>query len=197
MTGHRLEAADCEAVADLHLRCFPDSAVARLGTEYVLSFYRYLCRSVCEHGFVHRDQDHRVDGACVLSSAPWSLNRRLWAHTPLAPRLCRRIGSDAATLLAALSPSLGAIRFVDATGARAALRVPEIILIFVDARRRRLGIGAELLRRAEARLGRDSHPVYAARTRDDPADPAWSFYRASGFVARGGSKRFHVWEKTR
>ena len=191
-----LGVADHEQLAALHANCLPDSAVARLGADYARSFYRYLSHSRRERAFAHHDSNQRLDGACILSFEPWSLNRRLWLNTSLAVRLCQRIGRDAGALWTALSPLPGASRFVSRGGGLQALSGPELILLYVEPAGRRQGVGTHLLGQVEALLRADSQPTYVARTREDPTDPAWSFYRASGFHEVGHSDRFRVWEKT-
>ena len=189
--------ADRRWLAVLHRDCLPDSAVAELGERYAERFYRYIGASEREHAFLHRDAAGAIDAACVVSLDPRGLNRRLWRRTPLVPRLARMAAAGRyRSLASALSPFPRAHRFEDASGASLRLDAPEIVLIFVEAGRRRRGIGLGLLDRARAWLRAGGHRRCLARTLDDPRNRAAEFYRAAGFELRGRSPRrgFQVWE---
>jgi len=152
---------------------------------------------VQEHAFLHRDATGAIDAVCVVSLDPRGLNRCLWRRTPLPWSLLRSSGARGRRSLAsALSPFPRAHRFEDAGGASLRLDAPEIVLIFVEAGRRRRGIGLGLLDRARAWLRAGGHRRCLARTLDDPRNRAAEFYRAAGFELRGRSRRrgFQVWE---
>ena len=185
------------SLAALHRECLPDSAVAELGERYAESFYHYIGASAREHVFLNRDSRGDVDAACVFSLESTSLSRRLWCSTPLISSVVR--GPQAATrrsLASALSPFPRAHRFENDSGVSLPFDAPEIILIFVEARRRRRGLGRGLLDRGRAWLRASGHHRCLARTRDDPQNRAADFYRAAGFEFRGRSLRrgFQVWE---
>ena len=189
--------ADRRRLAALHCGSLPDSAVAELGERYAERFYRCIGASEREHAFLHRGAAGAIDAACVVSLDPRGLNRRLWCRTPLVPHLARMAAAGRCRSLAsALSPFPRAHRFEDAGGASLRLDAPEIVLIFVEAGRRRRGIGFGLLDRARAWLRAGGHRRCLARTLDDPRNRAAEFYRAAGFEFRGRSRHrgFQVWE---
>lgn len=188
-----LTAADFRRLAALHLRCLPDSLVSRMGERYAGSFYRYVARSGREHLLVEREAGEIV-GACVISSDPDSLNRRLIVGSGLV----------AAALTRVHRLPLGAIvRESLASDARPAdprpAGWPELILIFTDPAGRGRGVGTRLMSRSEELVGQHGHRGFWLKTLDDPANRALDFYRGRGMSPSGRlsvhGRPFQVWVK--
>jgi GNAT superfamily N-acetyltransferase len=175
--GDVLSAADCAALAALHVQCLPDSLVSQLGRRYAAAFYRYVSRSPRELVLVEREGT-AVAAGCVLSSSPATLTRRLALRTPLLPWAVLHI----ATVLKALWPSRGR---TPAPHDELPHGMPEVLLIFTDPAARGRGRGAALLGRCEEFLIGRGCGAYGVRTVDDLGNAALRFYAKQGFVACG------------
>ena len=188
---------DIANLAELHISCFKDSLVGALGEVYVRRFYDYVTTSEKEFVAVERDRQGRIIATAVLSLEPVTLNRRLLLHTPLLPRLLRRIPSVLAMLLSTATRS-----WRTPTNSRAyppATR-PELILILTAPAHRSKGLGGALIRQIERRLEALNVSEYEVRTLADPQNAALRFYRRLAFVPAGHAFRlgtcFQVFTRT-
>ncbi len=182
--------ADLARLADLQVRCLPESLISLFGHSYTRRFYRYAARSDLETVFCARIHDTVVGGG-VLSYAPATLTRRLLTATPLL-------------LWAPVIPWRAPLR-------RAALDmlrdkhgempdgVPELLLIFTAPEVRGQGVGRAVLERCARTVEDAGHDRYVVRTTTDPESATVKFYLAAGFRAAGrlthAGQDFSVYEK--
>jgi GNAT superfamily N-acetyltransferase len=193
VVADRLAPRDVALLARMHVEALPESLVTLVGERYARAFYRHLGASVAELVLLERDAAGALVGACIVSTEPATLSRRLLVRTPLAlmaPLALHRL------------PLGGLVR--GALGGRDAAAPaqpdgPEILLVFTVPERRGSGVGARLLARAETLLAERGFRRLLVKTRDDPANRALGFYEREGFVRRASvtklGKRLVLFEK--
>jgi ribosomal protein S18 acetylase RimI-like enzyme len=187
----RAGAGDLAPLAALHRACLPDSILSALGDAGVRRYYAFALGSPHEHVLVVREGapgGEQAVAGCVLSTAPGTMLVRFARHAPAAlvrelagalarsGRLRRRIGARLAEAVAARPPSAPAL--------------PEVTQIFTDPALRGRGLGAILLRGAEAALRQAGHRAYCIHTLRDDNDAGIRFYRREGFSAIGTTRSF-------
>ena len=149
----QLTSADCRGLADLHIRCLPDSLVSKLGRRYAEAFYRYIARSRQEFAFVHREAG-QILSACILSLSPKTLDRRLVTGTSLlffaALRMLRLpMGKPVTKPMPQKRLSAGG---APGDGGTALDSAPEVILLYTAAESRNRSLGSAVLERCESFL---------------------------------------------
>ena len=202
----RADGGDVARLAALHRACLPESILSALGEGGVARYYAFALASPEEHVFVVRGSGAApvTDGGraagpahdplaagLVLSLAPGTLLRRFALASPAAlarelaaalagaPRLRRRMFARLAEAARGL-----------ADRAPAAPALPEVTQIFTDPARRGQGLGARLLRAAEAALQAAGHRAYCIHTLRDDNDAGIRFYRREGFTEAGTTQSF-------
>jgi GNAT superfamily N-acetyltransferase len=164
-----------EQLSQLQVEILPRSLISRLGRRYARHFYRYAAKSSLE-AVSWRERRGRVQGGCVLSLSPHTLNRRLAMRTPLIVWLVAR---------AARLPWRVLLRAAVGVAPGTADELPEVILVFVAPGERSRGIGAELLADCERHLAGHGVRDYIVKTFDEEGHPALRFYLRQGFVEHG------------
>ncbi|HUC67945.1 MAG TPA: GNAT family N-acetyltransferase [Stellaceae bacterium] len=177
----RLSTASLERVAALHADALPSSLVTILGMPFVREFYRFVARSPLERLVLCGEGD-AITGACVLSLAPATLERRLAGATRMLLWMVARLPQLPLRALAR-----DALRRTPRPpgSAPTGRNAPELILIFTDAHARGQGQGAELIAAVEAFLRARGDRRYLIRTFDQEDHAAVRFYRRHGFVDAG------------
>ncbi len=184
----RAAGSDVAGLAALHRASLPGSILSALGDAGVRRYYAFALGSPHEHVLVVRLGDAPAAG-CVLSTAAPTMLGRFARHAPAAlarelagalagsGRLRRRLGARLAE----------AVRGVTAPAAPA---LPEVTQIFTDPAHRGRGLGAVLLRAAEACLRAAGHRAYCIHTHRDDNDAGIRFYRREGFSQAGTTRSF-------
>lgn len=176
--------ADVARLAALHRACLPGSILSALGDAGVARYYRFALASPVEHVLVARGEPGVVAG-CVLSTAAPTL---LWRFARAAPAALVR---DLAGALASRRVRRRfRARLVEVAGRGAPLALPEVTQIFTDRDRRGGGVGAALLRAAEAMLRDGGHRAYCVHTLRDDNDAGIRFYRREGFTPTAATRSF-------
>lgn len=195
-----LSREDVATLGHLHLETLPASLVTKLGFAYAESFYRYIARSKQEVLFIFRlDSRGPIAGACALSIAPATLERRLTVGSCLIPALavrplvlldCFLSRAEPPRSLAAIGRSLPS----DLAGC------PEVVAIFTARSVRGRGVGASLLGAVESYLREKELSRYYVKTIDAPDNHAVQFYLDNGFLLRARyskyRKVFQIFDKT-
>lgn len=188
----RAGAGDLARLAALHRACLPDSILSALGGAGVRRYYAFALASPHEHVLVVREGapgGEQAVAGCVLSTAAGTMLVRFARHAPAA------LAHELAGALARsgrLRRRIGA-RLVEAVGSRStpsAPALPEVTQIFTDPALRGRGLGAVLLRGAEAALRQAGHRAYCIHTLRDDNDAGIRFYRREGFSAIGTTRSF-------
>jgi GNAT superfamily N-acetyltransferase len=169
-----LRQPDIARLAKLHVTTLPRSMVSRLGLSYARSFYRYLARSLQELIFLERDREGSIMGACVLSLAPDSLERRLLFGTFLWTRALFNFRKMPwSELLSKAAPQAS----VELAGEK-----PELLIIFADPAHQSMGIGTRLVALCERALLIRSVRSYRVKTENRNDNRALQFYDRNGFA---------------
>lgn len=164
-------------IARLHRRALPGSLLSALGQRAVEAYYGFVNGSAQEVLFVEQDAG-KVLGACVLSYAPASLNRRFFVSRPLAMGWTLLAGMLAS---AAVRAAVAAM-FREAGQPESVANWPEVVQLFTAEDARGRGIGKRLLARAEERLADGGVHGYFVRTEAASDNAAIGFYERQGFV---------------
>ena len=165
--------ADFARLAELHVESIEDSLPALLGERFARGLYRFFSASDQEFIFIERIEE-RVEGACVVSLAPATLNRRIAVST-------------FATLLPAAMWSL-----LTRSDFRALLwktlrdpvgeeKAPEITYVFVSPVLRGRRLGQRLIEQVDTALQERGLSGYYVKTLTDPGNRAVQFYEQNGF----------------
>jgi ribosomal protein S18 acetylase RimI-like enzyme len=165
------------------LACLPGSILSALGGAGVARYYRFALASPVERVLVARAEG--VVAGCVFTTAASTL---LWRFARAAPAALAR---DVAGALASrhVRRRLRA-RLVELARGGAAPALPEVTQIFTDPTRRGGGVGAALLRAAEAALREDGPRAYCVHTLRDDNDAGIRFYRREGFAPTATTRSF-------
>ena len=168
-----LTEADLARLAALHVASIDDSLPALLGARFTRGLYRFFSASEHELLLVERVEG-RIEGACVVSFAPATLERRIaratfWSLLPAAARAVLTRAEFRALLLHTLRGPAGEEK------------APEITYVFVSPVLRGRELGKRLVERVAAALSEREVSGYHVKTLDDPANRALRFYEQNGF----------------
>jgi ribosomal protein S18 acetylase RimI-like enzyme len=189
---------DLRPLAALHRACLPESILTALGAAGVARYYALAIGSPEERVLVVRGggPGGPLVAGCLLSLAPHTLLRRFALRAPgalarelagglvssdaLRRRLVARLGEAAR----ASTPGLSGLPPGLPPG------LPEVTQIFTDPGQRGQGLGAKLLRAAEAQLRELGQVAYCVHTLRDANDAGIRFYRREGFTEAGTTRSF-------
>jgi len=194
----RAETGDIRELAVLHRACLPGSILSELGDDGVARYYAFALASAHEHVFVVRGGAPAPAGGppkliagCVLSTSVATLLRRFALGAPgaLARELAGELFASGRLRRRMLSRLGEAARGIaDRTPAAPAL--PEVTQIFTDPAARGQGLGASLLRAAEAAVQAAGYRAYCIHTMRDDNDAGIRFYRREGFFVTETTRSF-------
>lgn len=183
--------ADVARLATLHVRSIDDSVPALVGEGFARRLYAFLAASERELLLVER-VDGRVEGACVVSFAPASLQGRIARAHPTA------LVRAALTKPAFRSFLWQRLRHAFAGGVEPE-KAPEISYIFSAPESRSRQLGRRLIEQVDDALRGRNVARYYVKTLDDPANRAIEFYERNGFerigVREEGGRRFVEFHK--
>ena len=169
---HPMSRADVPAVIAQQHACLRGSIVTELGDRFLTRFHAAALEHPATRAFVAREQE--LIGFAIGTIDVHAFNR--FVKPRVLPALVRALLSPRGLMLAP--------RFVGSIVERKPQpHIPaELLLLAVDERARRQGVGRRLLAALEEDFARDGVAVYrvAVRTR---LDDARRFYRAVGFDA--------------
>ena len=197
VTAAAAEPGDVARLAALHRACLPASILSALGDAGVARYYAFALASPHERVFVVRasradtGELHAVAG-CVLSTAANTLLRRFALHAPaaLARELARALAGGGRLRRRMRARLAEAARAIAAPRSNEAPPLPEVTQIFTDPAQRGRGLGASLLRAAEAALRAAGQRAYCIHTLRDDNDAGIGFYRREGFSTTGTTRSF-------
>ncbi|MBI3494204.1 MAG: GNAT family N-acetyltransferase [Acidobacteria bacterium] len=166
--------ADVGAIIDLQMAFLEGSIVTRLGKPFLAAFHHAALGHPSTRAFVATDADGKLGGFAVASVDVAAFNshtkrRVLWplVQALLTPRGMRLMWRFARSLVEPdPEPYMPA----------------ELLLLVVDARYRRRGLGQQLLAAIEQAFARDGVSRYRVAVRSQLA-VARAFYLATGFEA--------------
>lgn len=170
---------DRDELAMMHLRCLPDSAVARLGVSFTAALYAFAAKSPREAVLIATLGDALVGGA-LLSTRPRDLARRMAVRCPgsvlkAAPRIAMTLLSG--RLRKARSKTDEVVRRLSDED------TPELVYLFSAQSARGVGVGAALVDASE-RWAHSLHRLYV-KTGPNKENPARGFYKRMGFETCG------------
>jgi ribosomal protein S18 acetylase RimI-like enzyme len=212
----RADPGDVRELAVLHRACLPGSILSELGDDGVARYYAFALASAHEHVFVVKrpaptgdagrsserrrsrpEEDGlpqkagRLIAGCVLSTSVATLLRRFALGAPgaMARELAGELVASGRLRRRMLARFGEAARgLVDRSPAEPAL--PEVTQIFTDPAERGRGLGASLLRAAEAAVRAAGYRAYCIHTMRDDNDAGIRFYRREGFFETGTTRSF-------
>jgi len=172
-----LAEADLARLAELHVASIDDSLPALLGERFTRGLYRFFSASELELLLVERVEG-RIEGACVVSLAPATLNRRIARATfgSLLPAAVRSVLTRS---------EFRALLWHTLRDSGEEEKVPEITYVFVASVLRGRNLGQRLVGQVDAALSERGVAGYYVKTLDDPANRAVQFYEQNGFRCIG------------
>jgi len=165
--------ADLARLAALHVASIDDSLPALLGARFTRGLYRFFSTSQHELLLVERVEG-RIEGACVVSFAPATLNHRIARAT-----FCSLLPLAALTVLA--RSEFRALLWHTLRDSAGEEKAPEITYVFVSPVLRGRELGKRLIERVDAALSEREVSGYYVKTLDESANRALRFYEQNGF----------------